>query len=191
MKHLTLYQGVLFTFNPLIFESENGDLFPIPRYIELTNVVAYNIEKMQGDIEQAQENLQIANPKLEKSLQYLEQSILLNKERSRIAPFLSRNHSQLVSSIFMNLWKALSIIVGDPSVDPDYQSRYKTLDFDYEYFQGKIEWIRNLRNDYDVAHYSLSEQEIEEINGNFGKAQKIVVEVLQRYRDKLLRDDES
>ncbi len=170
----------------MIFESENGDLYPVPRNIELAYVTAYNLERMKRNIELAQEFLSLSDLKLDKAIQYFEQAIMLNKERSKIAPIFSRNHSQIVSSIFLNLWKALSVVVGDPSVDSDYQKRYKTLGFDYDYFKTKIEWIRELRNDYDVAHYSISEQEIEEIKDNFGKAQKIDVEVLQRYREVLL-----
>ena len=191
LRHLTLSQEVLFTYTPMIFESEKGDLHPIPRYVEFSRVTAYNLERMKENIELVQGFLYLSDPKLDKSLQYFEQAILLNRERSRIAPVLSRNHSRIVSSIFLNLWKALSVVVGDPSVDSDYQKRYKSLGFNYEYFKTKIEWIRKRRNDYDVAHYSISEQEIGEINENYGKAQRIVIEVLQRYREVLLDSSRS
>jgi tetratricopeptide (TPR) repeat protein len=186
LKHLTLSQGVSFSYTPLFFESENGDLFPVPKYVEFMKVTAYNIEKLKKNILDAQEFLRLNDPKLDKALQYLEQAIILNNEQNNIAPIFSRNHGQIVTSIFLNLWKSISIVVGDPSIDSDYQSRYKKLGFDYEYFQTKIEWIRELRNNYDVAHYSISEEEIEQIKENYGKAQNIVVEVLQRYREVLM-----
>jgi hypothetical protein len=92
----------------------------------------------------------------------------------------------LIASVFLNLWKAISVIVGDPNEDSDYQRRYKKLNLDYGFFKTKIEKIRYLRNTCDVAHYSLTEESLKEIEVNFGEADSTVTEVLRRYREYLL-----
>jgi hypothetical protein len=72
-------------------------------------------------------------------------------------------------------------------VDPrDHQSRYKRFGLSYEYFVEKIKKLNDFRNDYDVAHYSIVEDRLEEVEAAFGEASSIVSEVLQQYRDHLL-----
>lgn len=91
--------------------------------------------------------------------------------------------NSLISAVFLNLWKAVSTIVGDPSHDRDYQKRYKKFGFDYQFFTSKIQLLNKLRNSYDVAHYSLDENLLKEVDANVGEAQNIAAEVLRKYRE--------
>ena len=182
LQHLTLSNGNLFSYQPLTFESEDGRLYPVPRYLQLMRVVAYNLEQLASEIQKAARLSSFEDEKLTKAMEYYEQALLLFQNRSQLADVLSRHHALLIAAAFLNLWKAVSVIVGDPNVDKDYQSRYRTLGFDYEYFRQKIEKVRELRNDYDVAHYSLDSGDIERVEANFGEATQITRDVLQRYR---------
>ena len=65
-----------------------------------------------------------------------------------------RAHSYLAADIFSNYHRAASVIVGDPSKDKDYQSRYKKMGLSDEDWKN-VERVRKLRNDYGVAHYDL------------------------------------
>lgn len=112
----------------------------------------------------------------------IKQAHLLFSRRGFLTNPFFRQHSMLISTAFLNLWKAISTIVGDPSVDRDYQSRYKRLGFDYEFFTQKIEKVRDLRNHYDVAHYSLDPAHLETVEKSFGEAAQIANEVIRRYR---------
>jgi tetratricopeptide (TPR) repeat protein len=186
LQHLSLSQGLLFSARPLILESADRKLYPVPKYIDMMKVTMYDLSKLAHDIEQAGQYQTLSDEVLARALEYFEQALLIFQSRQQIAPILSRQHSLLIASVFLNLWKAVSIIVGDPSKDKDYQRRYKELGFDYAYFQGKIERLRNLRNDYDVAHYSIAEDDIGQIEAAYGEAVRITTEVLQRYRDHLM-----
>lgn len=185
LRHLSLSNGILFSFQPLIFESEDSKLYPVPKYLQLTRLTMYNLESLTSQIQEAARLSALEDEKLLKAIEYFEQALLLFQHRDKIADVLSRHHALLIAAAFLNLWKAVSVIVGDPNVDSDYQSRYRTLGFDYDFFQNKIEKVRELRNNYDVAHYSLDPQDIKQVEENFGAAQKIAMDVLQQYRSRL------
>ena len=192
LRHLSLSRGQLFTAETLIIESD-GKVFPVPRYVRIAHVTHYNLEQLKLGIEEAESYYFLADQRLSRALEYYEQALLLFAKREQIAQPLSRNYGQVIASVFLNLWKALSVVVGDPSrpEDSDYQSRYKKLGFDYTFFKDKIEKVRDLRNSYDVAHYSLSEQDINEVDANFGIAHEVTAEVLQRYREYLMSQTQA
>lgn len=187
LQHLSLSQGRLFTFQPLINESDDGKVFPVPTYKQIASVTVYDLKRLRNDVEQTQNYYHLSDQRLERALLYFAHAHLLFERRMEIAPPLSEHYTLLIASVFLHLWKAISVIVGDPSKDTDYQSRYKQFGLDYEFFKSRIEKIRNLRNNYDVAHYSLTEESIKEIEANFGEADQIVAEVLRRYREYLLK----
>ena len=173
----------IFTYTPLILEGEGEKIYPMPKYVHLMTVTTYNLKKLEEDIVEAASFHNLSDPQLDRALQYYELALLLFERREMIAPVLSRQHAHLISVVFLYFWKAISAVVGDPSKDSDYQKRYRSLGFDYDYFKTKIEMIRKLRNDYDVAHYSLDENRIKEVDSNFKQAAKVVVEVVQKYRE--------
>lgn len=187
LQHLSLSQGRLFTFQPLINESADGKVFPVPTYKQIASVTVYDLTRLRDDIEQAQHYYDLSDQRLERALLYFAHARFLFEKHIEIASPLSEHYTLLIASVFLNLWKAISVIVGDPSGDADYQSRYKKFGFDYEFFKNKIEKIRNMRNNYDVAHYSLTEESIKKIEASFGEADQTVTEVLRHYREYLLK----
>jgi hypothetical protein len=182
LQHFTISDGQLFTFSSLILESEDRRLHPIPRLIELGTFTAYNLDTLKAHLEEAATYLEIEDKKLILAIDYLQQALALFLNSRAIADPLYRQHSMLISSAFLNMWKAISTIVGDPSIDSDYQSRYKALGLDHDFFQTKIEKVRNLRNQYDVAHYSLDISDIDAVEHAFGEATNVALETIRRYR---------
>lgn len=191
LKHFSLSKGTLFSAHPLVFESEDQKLYPVPEFIHITRVTTYNLENLEKDLLSASQYQSISDVKLEKAFEYYEQALLLYINREKIAPILSRQHSLLISSAFLNLWKAVSVLVGDPSTDNDYQRRYRGLGFDIQFFTEKIEKLRALRNNYDIAHYSVRRDDLEQIEAAFGEANTIATEVIKRYREKLIEDSKN
>jgi hypothetical protein len=193
LEHLSLNQGGYFSYRPLIIESAGGELFPIPSYNPLGAVTIYNLEGLQKNIVDVQQYCGLSDQRLSRALEYLNHSRFLFGKRLQIADPLSEHFTMLIASIFLNLWKAASAVVGDPSKpeDTDYRQRYKKLGFDEAFFTTKIEKIRKLRNDYDVAHYTLADERISNIEQNFGEADSIVVQILKRYREILLQEKKS
>jgi hypothetical protein len=183
LQHLSVNQRRPFTYKPLIIEAEDGKHYPVPKMLSLGRVTHYHLEQLSKDIQEAEAACFVQDTLLDRALQYFEHALLLYEKRGQIADPLSRHYQYLISAVFLNLWKAVSTIVGDPSHDRDYQKRYRTFGFDYQFFTSKIQHLNKLRNSYDVAHYTLDENLLKEVDANVGEAQNIAAEVLRKYRE--------
>lgn len=127
---------------------------------------------------------------LEKSLKYFYYALFLNLRRGELRPTGFSNHMEstekvvykfLVSDIILNLYKSVSTIVGDPTKDKDYQKRYKKFGIDKSFWENNIEELRKLRNDWDVAHYSISDDKLQELTEKIGKAIVTAQAVIIKY----------
>jgi len=173
-----LFGQRFFAARPLLVESnEEGDQ-AVPRSFSLGTVTTYDLSELQDSLRKAATASELDDARLSRALAYLQHAKWLFEQRAAMASPLDQNASLLISSVFLNIWKAVSSVVGDPSTDRDYQRRYKQLGFDYAYFKQKIERLKKLRDDYDVAHYSLDDQRLEELERSYGDAVEIATEVL-------------
>jgi len=186
LQHLSLGLKTLFSFNPILFIDETDKIYLIPKTTSMATVTMYNLSCVSKEIERAANIFPISDALIEKALEYYEHALFLFDNSLKLVDVNSRHFRYLISSIFLNLWKAITTIIGDPSSDSDYQSRYRSLGFDYDFFVNKIKWIKNLRNNSDVAHHSTEKDKLNEIQANFGKAKEIAETVLIAYRDSLL-----
>lgn len=185
LQHLSLTQGRVFEFRPVSLVSEDRQVHRVPNFIQLVRVTTYDLATLSQDLANAAGYSVIDDARLSRAMEYYEQALLLFERRARIVQVLSRQHAQLISSIFLNLWKALTTIVGDPSRDRDHQRRYRRLGLDSAFYASRIKRLHDLRNEFDVAHYSLDEPTTRRVESEFGDAKKSVEEVLKRYRDSL------
>jgi hypothetical protein len=53
---------------------------------------------------------------------------------------------------FLQYWKSIAVILGDPSKDRDHQSRPNKLGLGRHFFRQRIKPLDELRNNFDVAH---------------------------------------
>jgi len=53
---------------------------------------------------------------------------------------------------FLQFWKALAAIVGDPTKDRDHQSRPQRLGLGRQFFKHQVAPLNDLRNNFGVAH---------------------------------------
>ncbi len=53
---------------------------------------------------------------------------------------------------FLQFWKAIATIAGDPSRESDHQSRCRTYGFGKDYFRDTLKPLHDMRNTFDVAH---------------------------------------
>lgn len=185
LQHLSLTQGRVFEWRPVSLVSEDRQVHPVPTFIQLVRVTTYDLGALSRDLANAAGYSVIDDARLSRAMEYYEQALLLFERRARIVQVWSRQHAQLISSIFLNLWKALTTIAGDPSRDRDHQRRYRRLGLDSAFYASRIKHLHDLRNEFDVAHYSLDELTIRRVESEFGDAKKSVEEVLKRYRDSL------
>lgn len=189
----SIYQR-FFSYRAIAIEDENGNITELPIPVNMKATI-YDLDHLSSKILEASTYQEISDEKLLRSLQYLRLALFELDERKRIMPIVTTFERKgvrdwFLSSIFLNLWKALSTIVGDPSKDKDHQRRYKSLGLNYDYYLSKIKKAHDLRNDYDVAHYSLDEEKITMVDKNISEVIETAITVISRYRD-YLRKKES
>jgi hypothetical protein len=179
VQHLGVLAGQYISARPLVITCENQDDRPVPPRFTLGSVTGYDLGQLKAQIEDAAEQSALGDPQLERAVEYAQHAKWLFEQRVTLQDPEDRNSRLLISSIFLNLWKSASTIVGDPSSDRDYRTRYQTLGFDEGYFENQIERVRRLRNSHDVAHYSLDPMDLDEVERSYGDAVRIVSEIIQ------------
>jgi hypothetical protein len=184
LQHLAVSQGLLFKARATGLEDCKG-IRPIPASIPLGSLRIYNLSKLADDIREAECSWGLSDERLARALEYFEHALFLF-EIARNVVFSSGRHSALcVSESFLNLWKCETSIVGDPSVRKDgYQRRCTRLGLDNTQKEA-LARIARLRNDYDVAHYSLSTERIRVVEKEFGRAMITVGGLVRRYKEHL------
>ncbi len=183
LQRLALEQGQRFTARALYLEDDSGELLPLPIMLWRGKVTVFDIAKLTRDVQGASATLDVEDAKLAKALEYFEHALFLQSATPRIDGFAYslRTTGHLVSGACLFLWKALSVIVGDPSIDRDYQSRYRAIGLEYEFFAGTLEKIRRLRNEEDVAHYRVDLGGIEAVRQELASATQAVQLVVKAY----------
>ncbi len=189
IRHLSLNQQCLFTYNPLTLSAEDGQELQLPQSLRL-QATRYNLERLERDIKEAANFQHLSDTRLDRALQYLQLALFEFEEERKMetvtATFDRRDiRDWHIALPFLNLWKALTVIVGDPSRDKDHQRRYRKLGFDHKFYEEKIKPLHDLRNDYDTAHSSLDETVIARVRRYFPEGQQTVIEVIQHYREYL------
>jgi hypothetical protein len=191
LKHVALAARRSFSAELLVAEDENGNRQSIQRSYEAVYLVVYDLDVMRAAIDQAGRALPLADERLERSLDYYEHALFLIGQGVTVRRgIVSRHYDHTASAIFLNLWKAVTVIIGEPD-ERDYQSRYRMLGLDYDYFATKITRLKNLRDGYDVAHHHLDADRIEQVKAEYLEAVQIAKEVIGLYRDKLLAETEA
>ncbi len=153
-----------------------------------SNFIAYNLEKLNEFIDTAIVHIVIEDQKCSRFREYFDRAVFLsslfNKDEYLVEV---RYENFLKTEIFLNYFKAITVILGDPSIDKDYQSRFKTFGFEQNFLEDEVEPLRVVRNKFDIAHYSLKDNDdfIEEISKNSQKARKVAADVYFKFIDYL------
>ena len=183
LAHLTIEIRRTFASGAVYFVDADGQPYPPPKWTDLFTVTTYNLPALAGSARVAADSTSVTDARLSRSLHYFEHALFLYENRRNLALAGSSHYRSLIAAVFLNLWKAVSTIIGDPSRDRDYQRRYRRFGIDKAFFDTRIERLRNLRNDYDVAHYELSAATGEQIEGLYQEAVSTAAEVIQRFRE--------
>jgi hypothetical protein len=183
LQRLALEHGRRFSARPLFLEDGLQSLLSLPIALFRGTVTVFDLEVLKGQIESAATTLEVHDEVLQKALDYYEHALFLSAAAPEPDGMKAshRTASHLLAAAFLFLWKALSVIVGDPNVDNDYQSRYRRLGLDYAFFAGTIEKIRRLRNAEDVAHYRVDNEGIVTLKEQFGASRVAVRTVIKAY----------
>jgi hypothetical protein len=182
-KHLTLGVGRSLSATLIAVEDQDGQRCPMLHRKELFSITTYGLDELRAEVRRAQSASAISDNQLDRALDYFDHATFLignaDEFASRGGP---RHYDFFASAIFLNLWKAVTVIIGD-STESDFQSRYKKFGFTYEFFSDEIGRLKTLRDSYDVAHHHISRDRVDEVKENFGEAAQISRQVITRYRD--------
>jgi hypothetical protein len=184
--HLSLNHRQYFSYRPLSMESEEAETTALPQAFPL-KVFRYDLDRLRKHLGEAEQYHPLDDGRLNRALQYFQLALFQIEERSRIQP-IAATYDRIgvrewyLSSAYLNLWKALASVVGDPSRDSNHQSRYKQLGISYEFYRNRIQKMHKARNGLDVAHASLDEGKIQELESEFEEALDTVVLVVDSYR---------
>jgi hypothetical protein len=122
---------------------------------------------------------------MNRASQHFEHALFLYEKRQELAQPGTRHYSALISSVFLSLAKAVTILVGDPSSDRDHQRRYKEIGLDNDFYNRKIKRVLELRNSYEVAHHDLTGRGADVIEQNYGEAVETTSTILAHYSEHL------
>jgi len=160
---------------------------PRPVSVTLMSVRGYGLTDLLSHITQACTASAFNDPALEKASAYFYHAVFERDQRNdsiaqgTIDP--GSIHAKLITAeVCLNCYKAVSTILGDASVDKDYQSRYRKFGMATQLWKD-AEKLRDLRNDFDVAHYTTDWGPLDAIQGqeNFAivTAQQVITDYVK------------
>ncbi len=164
------------------FRDDAGKAYPLPRFGDLASFTTYDTHMLCEKISRAALLSATTDERLDRALIYYRHALMLIANQGVIAKFGTPDFDVLASAMILNLWKAVSVIIGDPSVDRDYQRRYRNFGISYGYFADEIEPLRRLRDDSDVAHHAIDVERQKSLHAKFGPAVHVASTVLSAYQ---------
>jgi len=185
LEHLTLSTGRLFSADMIQLTTEDGAPQPLPRKVELMSLTTYDLVSLARTIETTADYVQMLDPLLDKALEYYNFALFLLEGPATQADRFSRIYAHAASAVFLSFWKATTTIIGDSSHDKDFNQRYQRLGFDREFFTSRIEPVRRLRNNYDVAHYRVDDLGLQQVTQDLALCRALAEQVMTAYRNHL------
>ena len=184
LMHIELSIGLTVTYQRQFVERPDGTVWH-PKDMTFVLAHQYNLEPLREAVSGGSDSDVFADASLARAMQYFEHGEYLNMLQTEIWSIMPKHHgAQLMSSAFLNLYKAATVIIGDKSKDRDHQSRYRSIGLD-KTFYGEIEWLHSVRDDFDVAHHEIDTSRVGEVRKAYGRAKQIVLTILRSYRETL------
>lgn len=180
VQSLSTMHGERFFATLLSVEDDKGSPQTIrnrAQAIPLFQATLFNLEQLREHIAVAARWATNMDDAAKKALFYFEHACLLN-EFAKTLPLMSHHASFSQALAFLQMFKALTSIIGDPSSDRDYQRRLKSLGLSKDFWTTKVKPLYNIRNEEDVAHYSHSFPEPGAYLAQFSQAAGVFREAL-------------
>lgn len=162
----------------------------LPEMMQLGKFCMYSLEGTRNAASYAADWIPdlLKNRRLDMALEYFNRAIYLRRSQLEARlnlPFLW-GPSSLLGEAFLNYWKCITAILGDPTKEGKrFQSFYKRLGLEQGFMQTDIERLKQIRNDYDVAH-SLdigSSGRLDITDDDLHLAERAAKRVVQAYHD--------
>ncbi len=157
---------------------QDGAPVPLSPRVTLMRVHAYNLSSLKEAILNASDMLDglPTDERLDQALRYFVNGGTLYRLMTE------QGVGQVLEApCFLEFWKAMAKIVGDPSGEKDHQSRYKKFGLDKEYYDRAIRPLHNIRNRFGVAHIASVDAPAVVSLKDVGQCQAVAGQVIQRY----------
>lgn len=180
---LSALHGTRFSATYLSTEDKLGNPQPVrarPQQLLRFEVTVFNTAELCDRVRTAFAWAENADAPARKALLYFEHACLLQEYSSTLQP-LSTHASFTQALAFLQLFKALTSIVGEPGTDRDYQRRSATLGLAADFWQTKVKPLYTVRCEEDVAHYSREMPEPGVFLRRYGEAAAVFNEALSAY----------
>lgn len=186
LGHLSSICGTVFTFDILSVDSTRADSYPPQQHFDVS-MYAYNLPKIRDAVGEAAKATAISDRRYLRALGYHNHASFLSGHLA-VAMLPDSHRRHLAAAVFLNYWKAVSTLLGDPAKkDRDHQRRYRKYGLSKDFFEKSVKRLYKLRNDYDVAHYSLDPEKLDQLKEEVGFALRTSEEVLAAVRRSLLQ----
>jgi hypothetical protein len=174
--------GVRFSAEHLSVQDANGTPQGVerPGALKFLNAAIYNTSELQKRLETAFAWAARIDDRGRKALLYLEHGCLLS-EFADTLPIFSPHASFSWALAFLQLYKALTTLLGEPGTDRDYQSRAGRLGLPSDFWLKRVKELYEVRNDEDVAHYSLKDPHPGAMQNRFGQAAAVFKDAFAAY----------
>ena len=160
------------------------------RMIDLGSFVTFNLGELSEKIRLAFGWAERADATVRKALLYAEHACLLSEYAQADEKF-SVHASFSRSVAFLQLFKALTTIVGDPSSDKDHQKHFRNIGLPADFWEKRVRPLYKIRNDDDVAHYSIEMPDPLGFATTFGQAMGVLRDALTAYVTHIPRSDDA
>ena len=178
---LAVQFGHRFSAEFISLEDEGGVPQRVPQLDSLAVTITwYELAQTRERLAVAFEWASNGDDRARKALLYFEHACLL-LEFAGTLPMLGPHASFSHGMAFLQLFKALVTIVGEPKVDRDYQRRATQLGLSPGYWNERVKPLYDVRNDEDVAHYALADPRPGAYLRRFGQATTVFQEVFAAY----------
>jgi hypothetical protein len=148
-------------------------------------VSAYNLNELALKVQKSLEIANLQDSTLEKALTYYRHgAILRDHSTSGTWDDDSPGSTQAMlfqAEAFLNYWKAATSIVGDRTKGDANDERGRRLGLGLDYYRTTVLPLTNIRNDYDVAHYSVQLERAKEASGSLAKMVDVAKALLAAY----------
>jgi len=178
---LSVQFGMRFGAEFLFVEDDQGVPRRVPTSYQVPfGVTWYNLAETRDRLGTAFHWAIAADDRSRKAMLYFDHACLL-AEFAWTLPITGPHATFSYALAFLQLFKALAAIVGEPGVDRDYQRRVAELDLPADFWSSRVKPLYLIRNDEDVAHYSLQPPEPGAFLNRFRDAAGVFKEALSAY----------
>lgn len=185
---LSVLFGTRFSAQRLSIQDEAGTPQRIPTGDSVGFAIAwYNLDETRERVSTATAWAGLVDERARKALLYYEHARLL-AEFADTLPAHGAHATFSHGMALLQLFKGVSTIVGEPSVDRDYQSRAISIGLPKDFWITQIKPLYVVRNEEDLAHYTLNDPDPSAYRKHFGDAVAVFRDAFTAYMRSLGRD---